>query len=116
MPVGNGVHKQQRAGIVPVVFRLDYFRASRGDKLAEIQLEALRLWRLETEESLLHVIELVSGTAVGWRGVDQVVGAAVDEVGMGTHRIGIVIERKLRSTQIELVSLVVEVVEVVDLA
>src|SRR6266536_6201670 len=111
MEVRNRPGKKQRARVIPVILRLDGFRAGRSDKLAEIEFEALGLWRLQAEKRLIDVVTLIVRTTV-----DQSVGAAKEHVDMCAHRIGIVIQDQHGLTQVELVGLVVKVVKVVRLS
>ena len=111
MVVRDRKGKEQRAGVVPVVLRLDNFRAGRRNELAEIKLSSVRFVRFRADVCLLDII------VRGFFGcaVDEGIGAAKEYIDVRTDGIGVVIDRELECTEVELVGLVVEVVEIVDL-
>src|ERR1035441_7461253 len=91
------IRQSEGTGVVPVVLRLDHFRAGRGDEFAEVQFQPLGLRRLQAEECLLDVVEL-AGTAVARGIVHEGVRAPVKKVDMSADRIWIVIEGEFGGT------------------
>src|SRR5262249_19932200 len=110
--VGDRPREQERARVVPVVFRLDHFSAGAGYEFAEIDLETFGLWRLQRNVSLLDIAQ-DARRVLRFAGVNDFERAAKSEVDAETHGIRAMFERELGHIQAELIGFHVEVSQAV---
>ena len=84
--------------VAPVAHGLDELLAGGCDELAEVHLKTLGFGGLDADEGLFDVV--VGGSICA---VQEGVGAAKEDVHMGTDRVGVVVQGQLGGLQAELV-------------